>query len=91
MECLPVDLIGHQNTPMLLLVGVAVDSYPSSREIRGPIMHNDIRRLANSNCLGTGKSFATLGGQDTPPRNAAQFKVPYTGFSELGSLHGESE
>ena len=77
MEYLPLGLIGYEDTPMLLLVSMAVDACRSVRENGNRTVRRDIRRTVRVSLPGTGKSLATPGRQDTPPRNAAQFKLRY--------------
>jgi len=73
MGHLPLGLIGHEDTPTFLLVDVAVDDYRSARETGDRPLRRDVRQTLFFNLPGTGRSLPTPGGQDTPPRNAAQF------------------
>ncbi len=70
---LPPGRIGHEDTSTLLLVDVAVDDYGSDRETGDPPLRRDVTKTLSFNSPGTPRSLPTLGGQNTPPRNAAQF------------------
>lgn len=60
MEYLPLGLIGYEDTPMLLLVSMAVDAYRSVRENQDHTVRRDIRRTVRVSLPG-GKSHATAG------------------------------
>ena len=76
--CLPLGLIGHENTPMLSLAGEAVDDHLSMREKRGSGLA-PAGRAARSAQLAWCREITTNNpaGKTPRPRNAAQFYHPY--------------
>ena len=67
MECLPLGLIGYEDTPMLLLVSIAVDAYRSVRENENRTVRRHIRRTVRVSLPGAGNYSLRPAGR-TPRR-----------------------
>ena len=68
---LPLGLICHEDMPMLVLAGLAVDEYRSTRENGIRPCGVTLTRTVPIDLPTVGKSLRIPDGQDTPPRNAA--------------------
>ena len=72
MGDLPLGVIGHEDTPMLLLT--VVDGPRCMRRIGDQTWRRDHMGTVGFNWAGAGRSLCTPGGHGTLLRNAAQFR-----------------